>query len=131
MPTNRDVCGDGKEINRKERKKKENVPIVVPAECKTYFKPDFSTRRWISAISFETDAELVPICHPQSHSGQRSIHDFVSWPCAYSYLLYSPPHTVYPYKGAGNIDERRKKRNDEPESDRNLPDNVAEFGWTQ
>lgn len=34
---------------------------VVPAECITYLRPDFSIRRWTSAICEDTEGEEVPI----------------------------------------------------------------------
>jgi hypothetical protein len=40
----------------------QNVPSVVPAECITYLSPDFSIRRWTSAIWEDTEGEEVPIC---------------------------------------------------------------------
>lgn len=41
----------------------ERLPSVVPAECMVYFKPDFSMRRWTSAIWADTEGLDVPICH--------------------------------------------------------------------
>lgn len=40
----------------------QDVPSVVPAECITYLSPDFSIRRWTSAICEDTEGEEVPIC---------------------------------------------------------------------
>lgn len=37
------------------------IPSVVPAECMEYFRPDFSVKRWTSAIWEDTDGEDVPI----------------------------------------------------------------------
>jgi hypothetical protein len=39
----------------------QNVPSVVPAECITYLRPDFSIRRCTSAIWEDTEGEEVPI----------------------------------------------------------------------
>lgn len=38
------------------------IPMVVPAECMTYFKPHLSISRWTSAIWSETEGDEVPIC---------------------------------------------------------------------
>lgn len=48
--------------NAGRRDEQTDVPSVVPAECMTYFRPDFSMRRWTSAIWAETEGEEVPIC---------------------------------------------------------------------
>lgn len=50
------------------------APMVVPAECMTYSKPQVAISRWTSAIWSETEGDEVPICAVSGSFKQHGVY---------------------------------------------------------